>query len=57
VALSVVASFANAAPRATVTAALVSDIGKFNDRGFNQNQLLGLNKAKSALGVKTIALQ
>jgi basic membrane protein A len=56
-ALSVVASFANAAPRATVTAALVSDIGKFNDRGFNQNQLLGLNKAKSALGVKTIALQ
>ena len=46
-----------AAPRATITAALVSDIGKFNDRGFNQNQLQGLNKAKSQLGVKTIALQ
>ena len=56
-ALSLVAGFANAAPRATVTAALVSDIGKFNDRGFNQNQLAGLNLAKSKLGVKTLALQ
>jgi basic membrane protein A and related proteins len=56
VALSVVAGFANAAPKATVTAALVSDIGKFNDRGFNQNQLLGLNKSK-ALGVKTLQFQ
>jgi basic membrane protein A and related proteins len=45
-----------AAPRAAVTAALVSDIGKFNDRSFNQSQLAGLNKTK-ALGVKTIALQ
>jgi basic membrane protein A len=57
IALSVVASLANAAPRATTTVALVSDIGKFNDRGFNQNQLAGLNKAKSQLGVKTISLQ
>jgi basic membrane protein A and related proteins len=56
-ALSIVAGFANAAPRATVTAALVSDIGKFNDRGFNQNQLAGLNKAVSQLGVKKVALQ
>ena len=56
-ALSIVAGFANAAPKATVTAALVSDIGKFSDRGFNQNQLLGLNKAVSQLGVKKIALQ
>ena len=56
-ALSIVAGFANAAPKATITAALVSDIGKFSDRGFNQNQLLGLNKAKSSLGVKTVALQ
>ena len=37
--------------RPTITAALVSDIGKFNDRGFNQNQLAGLNKAKAKLGV------
>ena len=56
-ALSIVASFANAAPRATVTVALVSDIGKFNDRSFNQNQLAGLNKAKTQLGVKTLPLQ
>ena len=39
------------------TAALVSDIGKFNDRSFNQSQLEGLNQAKSKLGVKTIPLQ
>src|SRR5262249_60552225 len=56
-ALSIVAGLANAAPKATITAALVSDISKFNDRGFNQNQLQGLNKAVSNLGVKKIALQ
>jgi basic membrane protein A len=41
----------------TITAALISDIGKFTDRGFNQNQLLGLTRAKSKLGVKEIHLQ
>jgi basic membrane protein A and related proteins len=46
-----------AAPTAGTTVALVSDIGKFNDRGFNQNQLLGLNKAKAKLGISTISLQ
>jgi len=56
-ALSIVAGFANAAPKATITAALVSDIGKFNDRGFNQNQLAGLTRAKGQLGVNTIPLQ
>jgi len=56
-ALSIVAGFANAAPKATITAALISDIGKFNDKGFNQNQLLGLNKAKAQLGVSTLAKQ
>jgi len=39
------------------TAALVSDIGKFNDKGFNQDQLAGLNRAVARLGVKKIALQ
>ena len=29
-----------------VTVALVSDIGKFNDRGFNQNQLAGLKRGE-----------
>ena len=56
-ALSIVAGFANAAPKADVTAALISDIGKFNDRSFNQNQLAGLNKAKAQLGIKAIPLQ
>ncbi len=45
-----------AAPKAQVTAALISDIGKFTDKSFNQNQLAGLLRTK-ALGVKTIALQ
>jgi basic membrane protein A and related proteins len=45
------------AGNATFLAALVSDIGKFNDRSFNQNQLAGLNKAKAQLGVTTLPLQ
>ena len=39
------------------TAALISDIGKFTDKGFNQNQLKGLMTAKSKLGINTLALQ
>ena len=46
-----------AAPRASFTAALVSDIGKFTDKGFNQNQLQGLNNAKAKLGVAALPLQ
>jgi len=45
------------ANKATFTAALVSDIGKFNDRSFNQSQLEGLNRAKTELGVQTLPLQ
>jgi len=56
-ALSIVAGFANAAPKATITAALISDIGKFNDRSFNQNQLAGLNKAKAQLVINAVPLQ
>ena len=41
----------------TFTAGLVSDIGKFNDKGFNEDQLTGLNRAKKQLHIKTIALQ
>jgi basic membrane protein A len=37
-------------------AALVSDVAGFNDNGFNKNQLLGLNKMKSQLGIKAIPL-
>jgi basic membrane protein A len=40
-----------------VLAALVSDIGKFNDRSFNQSQKEGLNRAHAELGVQTLPLQ
>jgi basic membrane protein A len=39
------------------TAALVSDIGKFNDRSFNQSQLEGLNRARGELGINVLPLQ
>ena len=61
--VAVVASAAFAGAKAPAkhtsgfTAALVSDIGKFTDKGFNENQLKGLNLAKSKLGVGTLALQ
>jgi basic membrane protein A len=38
-------------------AALVSDIGKFNDRSFNQSQLEGLKKAKKKLHIQILAKQ
>jgi basic membrane protein A and related proteins len=40
-----------------ITAALVSDVGHFNDKSFNQSQLEGLNRAKSDLGITVIPLQ
>jgi basic membrane protein A len=46
-----------AAPKATFTAALVSDIGRFNDKSFNQLQLEGLQLAEKKLGVKGLPLQ
>ena len=46
---------APAKPHATFTAGLVSDIGKFNDKGFNQDQLAGLKRAKAKLGLMWIA--
>jgi basic membrane protein A len=48
---------ATTAPPARVTAALISDIGKFNDRSFNQLQLEGLKRAKSKLGASIVPLQ
>ncbi len=48
---------AKAARQGGFTAALISDIGKFTDKGFNQNQLAGLNQAKAKLGITSIALQ
>jgi basic membrane protein A and related proteins len=40
-----------------VTAGLVSDVGRFNDKSFNQSALEGLNKAKADLGADTRAIE
>jgi basic membrane protein A len=50
-------SASTTSPGPSFTAALVSDIGKFNDRSFNQSQLEGLNKARRELGIKALPLQ
>ncbi|MDQ3823578.1 MAG: BMP family ABC transporter substrate-binding protein [Actinomycetota bacterium] len=36
---------------------LVSDVGRFNDRSFNQSALEGLNRARRTLGVQTRAVE
>jgi basic membrane protein A len=47
-----------AAPTAGYKAGLVSDVGRFNDKGFNQSQLVGLNYAKAHIpGLTTSALE
>lgn len=46
-----------AAPRSGITVSLISDIGKFNDRSFNQSQLEGLKRAKAKLGVTILPKQ
>ena len=46
-----------AATRAGTTVALISDIGKFNDRSFNQSQLEGLKRAKTKLGINIFPKQ
>jgi basic membrane protein A len=43
--------------KAPYTAALVSDIGRFNDKSFNQLQYEGLKRAQKQLGVKILPLQ
>ena len=45
------------AHKATFLASLVSDIGKFNDRSFNQSQLEGLKRAQQKLHIKIKPLQ
>jgi basic membrane protein A and related proteins len=41
----------------TFRAALVSDVGRFNDKSFNQSQLQGLLRAKAQLKIKVLPLQ
>jgi basic membrane protein A and related proteins len=43
--------------KATFLAALISDIGKFTDRSFNQSQLEGLKRAKVQQHIKILPLQ
>ena len=40
-----------------VMAGLVSDVGRFNDKSFNQSALEGLNRAKAELGAETRAIE
>src|SRR6266545_4659325 len=47
----------SAAPKAVFKAGLVSDVGRFNDKGFNQNQLTGLKAAHAKLGVQIRAIE
>jgi basic membrane protein A len=47
----------SAAKKVTFKAGLVSDVGRFNDKGFNQNQLTGLKLAQSKLGVQIRAIE
>ena len=47
----------SAAHKATFKAGLVSDVGRFNDKGFNQNQLTGLKMAQAKLGVQIRAIE
>jgi basic membrane protein A len=42
---------------AAVKACLISDVGRFNDKGFNQLQLQGLKTAGAKLGIQTKALE
>ncbi len=58
VAITALATTGTAAPKQQpFLAALISDVGRFNDKSFNQNQLLGLNRAKTALGIQVLPLQ
>ena len=41
----------------SVKAGLVSDVGRFNDKSFNQSALEGLNRAKDELGAETRAVE
>jgi basic membrane protein A and related proteins len=50
-------SSGTAARQATFKAALVSDVGRFNDKGFNQNQLVGLKLAARKLKIQYRAVE
>jgi basic membrane protein A len=47
----------SAAKKANIKAGLVSDVGRFNDKGFNQAQLVGLKRADGLPGVSIRAIE
>lgn len=47
----------SAAPQLSIKAGLVSDVGRFNDKGFNQAQLAGLKRAAHLPGVSIQAVE
>src|SRR5881394_1742818 len=50
-------SSGTAASQATFKAGLVSDVGRFNDKGFNQNQLTGMKRAAKQLKIQYRAVE
>jgi len=56
-AVALLAGTGGAASKVTFKAGLVSDVGRFNDKGFNQNQLTGLKLAKAKLGIQIRAIE
>jgi basic membrane protein A len=55
--VAALATSGGASNNATFKAALVSDVGKFNDKSFNQSQLNGLNRAKRQLKIDVLPIQ
>jgi basic membrane protein A len=53
----ILATGGGAGTNATFKAALISDVGHFNDKSFNQSQLNGLNRAKSKLKIDVLPIQ
>jgi len=53
----VLATGGGAGTNATFKAALISDVGHFNDKSFNQSQLAGLNRAKKNLKIDVLPIQ
>jgi basic membrane protein A and related proteins len=47
----------NVAQQTSFRAALISDVGKFNDKSFNQSQLAGLRRAQRAFNISVLPIQ
>ena len=56
-AVALLAGTGGAARQATIKAGLVSDVGRFNDKGFNQSQLVGLKRSRSLGGVTITGIE